>query len=209
MQMAYDATPFQESEDRAWLLTQVAHLHLVAGDLAKAEKYAQGALGLFADYHYALGTLGQIRMAQGRYREASGLFQKRYVAARHAENLFAIGEALDADGRHEEARTVFAEFEQMALRESTLADNANHELMAYYTDFAKQPEEALRIARQELERRHDAFTLDAYAWALAASGDSSGARAEMRKALAFGVKDPKVRHHAEAIEAQAHQVASR
>src|SRR6201999_1230437 len=42
MQAAYDSTPYQEMEDRAWLLTQVSHLYLLAGDLAKAEEHATG-----------------------------------------------------------------------------------------------------------------------------------------------------------------------
>jgi hypothetical protein len=49
MQMAYDATPFGETEDRAWILTQIAHLHFVGGDLSKAENYSTNALAVFPD----------------------------------------------------------------------------------------------------------------------------------------------------------------
>lgn len=199
MQQAYDSTPYQELEDRAWLLTQMSHLQLTAGRLDEAQTFANGALGVFPDYHYALGTLGQIRMAQKRYDEASSLFQKRYAAAPHAENLFALGEALEHARRHEAAARAFADFERKALAESELADNANHELMAYYTDYAHQPEKAQRIAERELARRHDAFTIDAFAWSLAAAGDYQRANSEMRKALAFGLKDPKVLEHARKI----------
>src|ERR1700693_5432731 len=80
MHMAYDATPFQEAEDRAWLLTQIAHLELLSGNLPQAELYATGALGLFADYHYALGTLAQVRQAQNRHEDAVALLEKRYLA---------------------------------------------------------------------------------------------------------------------------------
>ncbi len=199
MQEAYDSSPFPETEDRAWLLTQIAHLHLVAGQLPEAERFAQGALGLFPDYHYALGTLGQVRMTQKRYREAADLFAKRVATAPHAENLFTLAEALEHDGRHAEAAPIFADFERKALLEAATTDNANHELVAYYTDYLKQPEKALRIAEQELARRHDAYTLDAHAWSLAAVGDYPKAEAEMQKALAFGLKDPKVREHARVI----------
>ena len=44
MKMAYDATAFQEKEDRAWILTQIAHIYLISGDLKNAETYAKGAL---------------------------------------------------------------------------------------------------------------------------------------------------------------------
>jgi tetratricopeptide (TPR) repeat protein len=199
MQQAYDSTPYQEMEDRAWLLTQIAHLHLTAGRIPEAEKYANGALGVFADYHYALGTLGQVRMAQKRYDDAVTLFEKRYAAAPHAENLFALGEALEHAGRHDEAARAFADFEKLALKESEITDNANHELVAYYIDYAHLPEKARRIAEQELARRHDAFTLDAYAWSLAAGGEYARANEEMHKALAFGLKDPKVLEHARTI----------
>jgi len=199
MQMAYDSTAFQETEDRAWLLTQIAHLHYLDGNLKQAERYAQGALDLFPGYHYALGSLAQVRISQNRFDDAVKLLQQRYDAAPHAENLFALAEALDRAGRKTEASAAFAEFEKKALAESVIADNANHELMTYYTDFAHQPDKALAIARAELTRRHDVYTLDCYAWALAASGDYLQADAEIHKALAVGVKDPKILHHATLI----------
>lgn len=201
MQMAYDATPYQEAEDRAWLLTQMAHLHCLSGDLRKSETYANGALGLFPGYHYALGVLSQVRLAQQRYDDAVELLQKRYEKAPHAENLFALAVALNLAGKKPEAQKAFEEFERLALRESNIADNANHELIAYYTDFTHRPSEALKLAQQELTRRHDVFTRDCYAWALATSGDYVGAEAQIRMAEAIGVKDPKIVEHARVIEA--------
>jgi tetratricopeptide (TPR) repeat protein len=199
MQMAYDSTPYQETEDRAWLLTQIAHLHLVAGDTRGAETYASGALGLFPGYHYALGALGQVRMAQKRYDDAAALFRKRYDAAPHAENLYALAEALQSAGRSGEASRAFGDFEEAALRESSLADNANHELIAYYVDHARRPEKALEIATREIARRHDVYTIDCYAWSLAATGNYRSASAEIGKALAIGVKDPRILAQAAAI----------
>ncbi|HEY6345693.1 MAG TPA: hypothetical protein VIY49_29690 [Bryobacteraceae bacterium] len=42
---------------------------------------------------------------------------------------------------------------------------------------------------------------NAYAWSLAAGGDYRHAQEEIRKALAFGLKDAKVLDHARAIQA--------
>ena len=78
--------------------------------------YAIGALGLFPDYHYALGTLAEVRLAQNRNDEAVALLEKRYAAAPHAGNLFALADALERAGRKEAAAKAFAEFEQEALR---------------------------------------------------------------------------------------------
>src|SRR5581483_3510216 len=97
---------------RAWLLTQIAHIHYVAGDLKQAETYANGALGLFPNYHYALATLAQVRIAQKRYEEAVELLRTRYSEAAHAENLYSLAEALALAGHKEEAAKDFAQFEK-------------------------------------------------------------------------------------------------
>lgn len=207
MKMAYDATGFQEFEDRAWILTQIAHIHLIGGDLRNAEVYATGALGVFPNYHYALGILARVRLAQGRSMDAVTLLRQRYAKSPHAENLYELAEATERTGNQTEAQTLYAEFEQKALKESRLADNANHELIAYYIDHAKRPADALRLAQLEIARRHDVYTLDCYAWALAANGDYKGANVQMQKALAVGVKDPKILHHASQI-AEKQQIAS-
>jgi tetratricopeptide (TPR) repeat protein len=199
MKLAYDATSFQEFEDRAWTLTQIAHLYLISGDLQKAETHAKEALELFPNYHYALGMLGQIRVAQRRYAEACDLFRQRYTEAPHAEHVSALAEALTLAGRRSEAQKLFSEFEQKALKESSLPDNANLELIAYYIDHAAKPQTALDLAKQEISRRHDVYTLDAYAWALAANGDYQSANKEIERALSVGVKDPKLLYHAGSI----------
>jgi tetratricopeptide (TPR) repeat protein len=201
MKLAYDATPPAESEDRARLLTQMAHVELMSGDISKAEADATGALAVFPDYHYALAALAQVRIAQKRYQDAVALLARRYNAAPRAENLYWLAQAQWLDGRREEALASFAEFERQALAESALPDNSNRELLLYYLDRAGEPAKALEIARREVERRHDIFTLDSYAWALAANGDYRAADAQIQQALAFGVKDPGVLFHAGAIAA--------
>jgi tetratricopeptide (TPR) repeat protein len=196
IQMAYDSTPPSETEDRAWLLTQTAHLELVAGDLAQAETDAAGALTVFPNYHDALAALAQVRIAQARYDDAVSLLRKCYDAAPHAGDLYALAEAQELASHHQDAAASFKMFELLSLAESELDYNSNRELIAYYVDHANQPEKALEIAKREAERRHDVFTLDAYASALAANGDYAGANAQIQKALALGDKDQKLWYHA-------------
>lgn len=204
MQMAYDSTPYQQSEDRAWLLTQLSHLQLLAGDLPEAERFAQAALSLFPKYHYALAALAQVRIVQQRFDDAAALLEQRYAAAPHAENLFALAQAETLAGRVSQADSHFKEFERQSLRESAIGDNSNHELMAYYTDFAHQSNKALEIAQRELIRRRDVHTLDGYAWALAGTGAYKQAELEMQKAMAWGVQDPVILYHAAMIAQALH-----
>jgi len=199
MNSAYQQTQPAETEDRAWILTQIAHLHILTGKLDEAEKLLQQALTLFPGYHYALGNLAQVRIAKRQYSKAVELLRQRYDAAPHVENLYALAEALERSGKRSDARAAYREFEQRASKEIAWDDNANRELIFYYADHARKPERALRIARLEAGRRRDVHTLDAYAWALYASRRFAEARRQIESALAVGVRDAKVFYHAGAI----------
>lgn len=196
MKMALDSTPPSEAEDRAWITTQIAHLKLATGKTAEAEELLQQALVTFPGYHYAVRNLAKVRLQQKRYDEAVALLRQRYEGAPHAENLFDLAEALQMAGQTDEAMKAFAQFEEKSLAETVRADNSNHELIIYYTDYAKEPAKALDVARREYTRRHDAFTLDCYAWALHANGQDAEARRQIETALAVGIQDAKMLRHA-------------
>ncbi|HXE75003.1 MAG TPA: hypothetical protein VNN18_05100 [Candidatus Xenobia bacterium] len=202
MVAAYQRTPATEREDRAWLLTQQAHLELLRGNLERADSLLGLALGFFPDYHYALAQQAKVRSAQGRDAEAVESLRRLCRVAPHAENLYLLAHALERAGEKEEAARTFARFEQLARAEMDNADNANHELVFYYTDHAGKPAEALEVARKELARRRDVYTLDAYAWALHANGKLADAQQAIQSALAVGVRDPRILGHAEAIAAR-------
>ena len=202
MNMALQSTPPSEVEDAAWILTQMAHLQLSVGKTADAEKNLQHALVPFPGYHYALGNLAKVRIQQRRYDDAVQLLKQRYQATPHAENLYDLAEALHFAGRHEDAKTAFAEFEQKSLLETNRGDNSNRELIFYYADYAHDPLKALEVAKREFSRRHDVYTLDSYAWALHVNGQDNEARRQIEAALAVGIRDARLLRHAGEIVLQ-------
>ena len=208
MQKAYDRTRYNEREDRAWIQTQLAHLEQLRGDREAADKHASLALSLFPDYHYALAELGRIRLAQNRVEEAAEAFRQRYEAAPHPENLFELGRALEKVGRHGEAKQAYAEFERSGRAEMHSWDNCNRDLIDYYADIADKPQEALKIAEAEMERRQDLFTRAAYAWALYKVGRTAEAHKEMERALSTGYKEDKLLQRAQEI-AKANELQAR
>jgi tetratricopeptide (TPR) repeat protein len=208
MRMALDSTPPNQTEDAAWIITQMAHLNLEAGKIDEAEKLCQKALGLFPDYHYALANLAKVRIQQKRYDDAVVLSQRRYQAAAHAENLFDLAESLQLAGKTAEAKNAFAEFERKSLLETNRDDNSNHELIFYYADYAHQPAKALEVAQREIARRHDVFTIDSYAWALHVNGREEEARKQIESALAVGIRSAKLFRHAGEIALQRSDLAA-
>lgn len=196
MEQAYLRTPGAETEDRAWLLTHLAHLQLSAGRVDQSDALVQAALREFPDYHYALAQLSDIRHAQGRHDDALVARQAHVRASPHPENGYRLGEAFVRAGRTVEAKAAFAAFERAALAEADGVDNANRELTLYWLDHAGQPARALQLAQREAQRRKDVHTLDTLAWAQYRNGLFSDASATMARVLSVGTRDPGVLYHA-------------
>jgi tetratricopeptide (TPR) repeat protein len=208
MQQALQRTAPEEVEDRAWLLTQLGHLHLHGGRVVEAERHVLAALELFPEYHYALAQLARVRLAQGDRDAALAAERRHYAAAPHPENRYELARALGRAGAGDEAQRAYAEFEAAALAESAAWDNANRELVYYYADVARAPDRALAVARKEIARRQDVYTSMVYAWALYRSGDAERARAAMERATAIGIRDPELLFRAGIIAHAAGDVAA-
>jgi tetratricopeptide (TPR) repeat protein len=202
LNQAFQGTPAFETGDVAPILTKMSEIELANGRIEAAEILDERALRAFPDYYGALESLAQVRTAQRRYAEAVELLEKRTAGSPRSESLYALAQALERAGHADKAKQTYAEFDRQAHEEITLADNANRELVFYYTDHASNPVEALRIATFEAARRHDVLTLDAYAWALYANRDYAGARVQIANVLAVGVRDAAIFFHAGAIEEQ-------
>ena len=208
MDMAYQSTPPTETGERASILTEMGHLRLSSGTADAAEKLFQQALKLSPSNASALGNLAQVRISQKRFAEAVALFEQRSQGVPRAEYLYDLAETLQLAGRDGEATIAFEEFETNSLLESSEKDNSNRELVFYYADHAREPAKALNVAQQEYAWRHDVYTLDAYAWALHVNGQDTEARKQIETALAVGIRDANVFHHAGEIALAAGDTAA-
>ena len=199
LRKAFDRTPPNEREDRAWIMVQIAHVERQRAELDAADEAVAAALRLFPGYHYALAEKGRILLDRGRPAEASAALEQRYEAAPHPENLYELGRALDAAGESERAAEAYARFEREALAESDSWDNANRELVDYYVEVAGDTEKAVALASRELERRQDVFTRAALGWALYKAGEQEKARDHFRATREMGVLDARIRERAEIV----------
>jgi tetratricopeptide (TPR) repeat protein len=151
------------------------------------------------DYAPALLARSRARLAQGKADEAI-LDLKRAVALNPLpEYLWALADSLRIAGRADEARSV----EDDLNRRGAASDPRSYAL--YLATRGEQVEVALELVGRELKAREDVFTLDAFAWSLAAAGRADQARSLMARALAEGTEDARLFYHAGVIAVRANQ----
>lgn len=183
----------------AWTLLQRGAAAFGRGDFAAAETdYTEAAR--LADSWLVKERLGELRAAQSRWDEALELVRAAAAESKSPATFHALGDALLAAGRKDEAQPWFdrAEAGYRATVEKGEVYFLHH-LVALWCDSRPRPAEALKLALQDLGLRRTPDTLDAAAWAHYHAGEFEPAWKLAREALAWpGAREgqPHVLHHA-------------
>lgn len=195
MRMATRAGSPRNRESVAWTESRLARWELQTGNSKAALATADAALQLVPDYAPALLARAHVLQMQGKTGEAVENLTRAAEEDPLPEYQWALADALRAAGRGAEAVPVEARLKERG------AANDPRTFALYLATRGEEAETAVRLAREELGRRADGFTLDAMAWTLAAAGRHAEADTLMRRALAVGTKDARLFFHAGVIAA--------
>lgn len=194
MEMAAGSASPQASESAAWVTTRLAMLHFQADDRTAAGNTCASALGFQPDYPPALLLRGRMLLDDDHHlAEAIPVLEQAARLCPLPEYQWTLAEALNADGRESEARTVEAQL----ARTGAARDPRTYAL--YLATRGTSPETAVQLASAELRGRSDVFTQDAIAWAYAAAGQLPEANEHMDRALSEGTQDARLFFHAAVI----------
>jgi len=172
-------TSSADREERAWIFVNISRVHLRLGKTAEAEKDARQALALVPAYPWALDALAAAKPA-----EASEILAGR---APDLASRYHVAKALEGAGKP----AAWQSWESDAVARISAPDNVNRELIEYYATHGKL-DQAITLGAEETTRREDIDTLTAYASALYAAGQLSQARRQVERALAPGIRDPRL-----------------
>lgn len=196
---AYEGIPATQTEDQAWVLNQMAKIHIATGHLDSADQIVHAALEVFPGYYLSLETAASLQTARKNFSQAVALLRQRNQSHPTLQSRYELARALERAGEVAEAKSEYAEFEAAALSMSDSPNNANVDLTFYYLSSAHKSLEALRIAAKESRNRQDVATEDAYAWALYLNGRLEEAEKHIRMALITSPHNAEILYHAGAI----------
>jgi tetratricopeptide (TPR) repeat protein len=197
MRLAIAAASPRDKESSAWAWTRMSAYELQAGRFEAAETAAASALRYQPDYAPALLAQGRILLASGRAADAVPVLRRAAELNPLPEYHWILADALRLLGLAADAATV----EQEIVARGGTSDPRT--LALYLATRGADPARALALADDELRTRADVFTLDARAWALAASGRVAEADQMIARALAEGTNDARLFLHAGVIHAAA------
>ena len=195
MRAAVHAASPRDKESTAWAYSRLALYELQRGQLAEATRMADASLRYLPDYAAALFVRGRIELAQRKTDDAVRTLKR--VARLHPipEYQWTLADALRLQQRPDEAAAI----EQQLTSQGAFEDPRT--LALYLSTRREASATAIDLARRELVKRQDMFTLDALAWALSAAGQIDEASTLMTRALAEGTEDGRLFLHAAVIAA--------
>lgn len=188
------------AEALAWVEWQLGQEHWSRGDLGAAETAYRAALTTVPGYHRALAGLAQVMLARGRGSEAVALLQQAIAVVPQLDYVVALGDLHAMLGRADAAERQYALAEHIGQLSALNRVLYNRELAWFYADHDRRLDEALALARRELEVRQDVHAHDLLAWTLYKTGQPEAARAAMAEALRLGTRDARLFYHAGMIE---------
>jgi tetratricopeptide (TPR) repeat protein len=183
-------------ENLAWLYFELGERYFQTGDLKNAALSYQS--GITADPHHyrSLAGLAKVRAAQGRLEESIQLYQRSIAIIPFPVYVAELGDVYKKVGRLNEAQRQYDLVEYIGHLSKLNQVLANRELALFYADQGIKLPEALRLARKELEVRHDIYTWDTLAWVLYKNGQIHEAAEAINKALALRTSDSLLLFHA-------------
>jgi tetratricopeptide (TPR) repeat protein len=202
MQQAVDSgTP--NSENTAWVRTQLANLYFNKGDLEQAELEYQLTLQNRPKYVYALAGLGRVRAAQGNMEEAVDYLKQAVAIMPMPEFVIALGDLYQTSGQQDAANQQYELVNTIETLYRANGVDMDMEIALFNADHDKNMTETVALARKAYENRPSIHGADALAWSLYKSGDFKEAQKYVTEALKLGTKDPLKLFHAGMIALKA------
>ena len=182
------------AESVAWYHTMVGHALIDSGKLDDGERACREALAIFPRDYRAMTGMAEAATWRGDHQGAIDWGRKAIqLAPQNPEALRLVGDACAAMGKTREADDQYRLLKELAHSFPRIYDR---HWVLFCADHGRDLDEALALAREDLELRHDIHAYDTLAWACFQKGLLPEADRMMEKALARGTQEASLFHHA-------------
>jgi tetratricopeptide (TPR) repeat protein len=189
-------------ENTAYVQVLLGNLQFNRGHLDEAETQYRQVLGQYANYAPALASLGAVRAAQARFREAIGLYKQAIVIYPLPQYVVALGDVYASSG---DASNAAKTYDLAATEQQLYAANGvdlDQELALFEADHRRNLPDALAAAQRAIRDRPSVTSADVLAWTRFQTGAYQDALAASLQAHRIGTQDALFFFHTGMIEAR-------
>jgi tetratricopeptide (TPR) repeat protein len=187
-------------ENLAWLFYEWGQRYFQAGDLPHAEMAYSSALAADPNHYRSLAGLAQVRAAQERFDDSLKLYKASVAIVPFPQYIADLGDVYLKTGHTREAQEQYDLVEYIGYLSKLNRILNNRELALFYADHQMKLAQAVQLARNELEVRHDIYTWDTLAWVLYKNHQLAEAKEAMEQAERLRTNDPILLFHAGTIK---------
>jgi tetratricopeptide (TPR) repeat protein len=195
MARAYDASAGAPTENREYVRVLIGDLHLLAGDIDKAEQIYQASLAALPDYVPARAGFGRVAAARGDLATAIEHYRAASAAVPLPDLLVAQAEAELAGGQADAAAQTLELVRAMQALYAASGVSVELELALFEANHG-EPARAVELAEAAYRSQPNVKAADTLAWALYRAGRVDEAAARSAEALALGAPYSSFHFHA-------------
>lgn len=189
-----DERPDMPAESVAWYHAMIGHALIDSGQLDEGERKCQDALGIFPRDYRAMTGMAEAATARGDWKTVIAWGDKAIaIAPQNPEVLKLLGDAHAALGQQKEAEQQYQLLKELAHSFPRIYDR---HWSLFCADNDRDLEEALTLARKDLELRSDVHAYDTLAWVCFKHDMLPEAESALKSALAKGTHDATLFYHA-------------
>jgi tetratricopeptide (TPR) repeat protein len=166
---------------------QLANYQYQGGRYDDAAATLNSALEVEPDHLGSIELLGKVLVAQGRYDEATQLYEKLLQRTDAADLRGELAKLYARAGRVDDSERQVELGLAIAQRQAVKFPAERRHLIGFLADH--DPAFALRLAREDLQLRSDVQTYGWLAWSLLQAGKADEALSYVDKALRLGTQD--------------------
>jgi tetratricopeptide (TPR) repeat protein len=198
MHMAAEGTGAHDPEGLAWYICQIGNLRVLQGRLDDADREYARADYIFPNHPYARSGRARVLIARSLFPEAERLL----AHGPETPEVWAMrGDIARHLGNPDAARTAYRQAERIEREGWKEEEPQPAALARFLAERNLDADAAVRLAQEAAAKRQDIHTLDALAWAHFRRGQLAPAETAIKGALRTGTLDPRIRCHADAIDA--------
>ncbi len=192
-----DTLPDMPAESVAWYHTMLGHRLIDTGKLDEGVQSCEDALAIFPRDYRAMTGLAEAAASRRDWKGAIAWGHKAIETSPQNPEAFKIlGDAYSELGRTADANQQYHLLEQLAHSFPRIYDR---HWALFCADHGRQLDDALTLARKDLELRQDVHAYDTLAWVCFKNGLQKEAQAAMEKALSQGTAEAPLLYHAAMI----------